>query len=90
MGHLMRKDIVERLNEVVKSIESSAEVTAACGRQSATRLLQMARLDLLCEIHEITNAELQAFASELGRKRPARKESVVYLAERKGARGSCG
>jgi hypothetical protein len=84
----MRKDVAARLNEVVKSLECDLEVTAACGRQVATKLLQMARLDLLCEIHGISDTELQAFADELGAKQPARKDSVIYLAERRRARDS--
>jgi hypothetical protein len=84
----MRKDVAARLSEVVKSLESNAEVTAACGRQVATKLLQMARLDLLCKIHGISDAEFQAFADELERKQFARTDSIIYLAERKRIRDS--
>jgi hypothetical protein len=86
----MRKDVVARLNEVVRSLEGSVEVTDACGCEVVTKLLRMARLNLLCEIHGIADAELQAFADELGRKQPTRKASVVYLAERKRIRNSSG
>jgi hypothetical protein len=37
----------------------------------------------LCEIHEISDAELEVFANELGRKRPRRSGSIIYLAERR-------
>jgi hypothetical protein len=86
----MRKDVVTQLNDVVKNIQSNVEVTAACGCQLATKLLQMARLELLCEIHGIEDAEFRAFADELGRRRPARKDSVVDLAERRRVRDSRG
>ena len=90
MGAIVRKDVADRLNEVVRSLEDNLEVTAASGCQVATKLLRIARLHLLCEIHGITDAELQAVADELERKRPARKDSVVYLAERKRVRDSRG
>ncbi len=90
MGALHDKDVMARLNEVVKSLESNIEVTAVCGRQVATKLLQMARLDLLCKIHEISDAELQTFADELGRKQSTRKDPIIYLAEQRRDRGSRG
>jgi len=86
----MREGVVARLSEVVESIEANIEVTAACGRQGATKLLQMARLDLLCEIHEISDSELLGFAEELARRHPTREGSVVYLAERRRERASGG
>ena len=90
MRALPSKDIVARLNEVVQSLESNVEVTAICGRRVATELLRMARLNLLCEIHEISDAELQAFADELERQQSARKDSIIYLAEPRRVRGSRG
>lgn len=86
----MRRDVVLRLNKVVKSLESSIEVTAGCCRQVATKLLQMARLDLLCEIHEISDVELQAFVDELERKQLTRKNPIIYLADRRRVRDSHG
>jgi len=84
------KDIVARLNEVVQSLESNVQVTAVCGRRVATELLQMARLNLLCDIHEISDAELRAFADELERQQLGRKDSIVHLAERRRVHGSRG
>jgi hypothetical protein len=86
MGDRVRKDVAAQLNAVVKSLESSIEVTAACGCQITTKLLQMARLHLLCEIHGIEDAEFQAFADELARKQQPRKDSVVYLDARRRVR----
>lgn len=85
MGALHGKDIAARLNEVIKSLESNVEVTAVCGCQVTIRLLQMARLNLLCEMHGISDAELRAFADELGEKQPTRKGSIIYLADRRRA-----
>ena len=86
----MRTKVAARLNEVVKSLECNIELTAACGSQVATKLLQMARLDLLCEIHGIRDNELQAFADEMMRKRLTRNEAVITLAELTRSRDSRG
>jgi hypothetical protein len=64
----MREDLAARLNEIVTRLERDAEVTAACGLPVTTKLLRMARLDLLCHIHDISDAELQAIGEELERK----------------------
>ena len=86
----MRTNVAARLNEVVKSLECNIELTAACGSQVATKLLQMARLVLLCEIHGITDNELQAFAEEMMRKRLTHNETVISLAELRRRRASRG
>jgi hypothetical protein len=86
----MRKDVAARLNEVVGGLAANAEVTAACGCQFATKLLQMARLHLLCEIHGIKDAEFQAFADALAQKQSSRSNTIVYLAERKRVRDARG
>jgi hypothetical protein len=66
----MREDVAARLNEIVVSLERDAEVTAAYGLFVTSKLLRMARLDLLCRIHGISDGELQAIGDELKRKTP--------------------
>ena len=66
----LRKDAAAELFEIVKRLERDAKVTAACGLQVATKLLRMARLDLLCRIHGISERELQALGDELDSQRP--------------------
>lgn len=63
----MHADIAARLNEIIVRLERDAELTAACGLPVATKLLRMARLDLLCCIHGISDGELQAIGDELTR-----------------------
>ncbi|HTV37209.1 MAG TPA: hypothetical protein VMF12_12330 [Xanthobacteraceae bacterium] len=64
----MGEDLAARLNEIVVRLEHDAEITAACGLPVTTKLLHMARLDLLCRIHDISDGELQAIGDELNRK----------------------
>jgi hypothetical protein len=66
----MREDVAARLNEIVGRLERDAEFTAACGLPVTSKLLRMARLDLLCRIHDISDGELQAIGDELKRKTP--------------------
>jgi hypothetical protein len=66
----MREDLAARLNEIVIRLERDAEVTAACGLPVAAKLLRMARLDLLCRIHGISDGELRAIGDELKREAP--------------------
>lgn len=66
----MREELAARLNEIVVRLEHDAEVTAACGLPVTTKLLRMARLELLCRIHDISDRELQAIGDELKRKAP--------------------
>jgi hypothetical protein len=66
----MREDIAARLLEVVQDLDRDVEVTAACGLGVTTKLLRMARLDLLCLIHDISEGELQTIGDELQRKQP--------------------
>jgi ribosomal protein S13 len=61
----MGDDLAARLNEIVIRLERDAEITAACGLSVTTKLLHMARLDLLCRIHDISDSELQAISDEL-------------------------
>lgn len=79
----MDADVATRLDEIVRRLERDGEVTAACGLKLATKLLQMARLELLCQIHEISDAELDAFTDRLSAKPAARNGTLVYLADRK-------
>jgi hypothetical protein len=67
-GDCMGEDLAARLNEIVMRLERDAEITAACGLPVTTTLLRMARLDLLCRIHDISDGELQAIGDELKRK----------------------
>lgn len=66
----MRKDVAARLLEVVEGLEREAKVTAACGLPVTAKLLRMARLDLLCHIHGISEDELQAIGEELDSRQP--------------------
>ncbi len=66
----MRKDVAARLLEIVEGLERDAKITAACGLHVTTKLLRMARLDLLCRIHGISDDELQAIGDELNRRQP--------------------
>jgi len=69
----MGEDLAARLNDIVVRLERDAEVTAACGLLVATKLLRMARLDLLCRMHDISDGELQAISDELARDRRPRR-----------------
>lgn len=66
----MREDLATRLTEIAERLGRDAEVAAACGLPITTKLLRMARLDLLCHIHDISDGELQAIGDELKRKWP--------------------
>lgn len=66
----MRKDVAANLLEVIEDLERDAKITAACGLPVATKLLRMARLDLLCRIHGISDGELQAIGDELDSRKP--------------------
>jgi hypothetical protein len=79
----MGKDFTAHLGEMVKRLERDIEVTAACGLHTTTKLLDAARLDLLCNIHAISDLELRGLAEELCAQNAARDGSIVYLAERK-------
>jgi hypothetical protein len=71
-GRCMREEVAARLNEIIGRLERDAEVTAECGLPVASKLLRMARLDLLCRIHGISDDELEAIGDELVRKTPGR------------------
>jgi len=76
-------DIVKaHLDEIVKHLERDIEVTVACGLELTAKLLHMARLDLLCKIHAISDTELLAFTDQLNATPPARKRKLAYLADR--------
>jgi hypothetical protein len=66
----MHKDVAAQLLEIVEHLERDAKVTAACGLQVTTKLLRMARLDLLCRVHDISDGELQAIGDELASRQP--------------------
>jgi len=66
----MREDLAARLVEIVEHLERDAEITAGCGLQVATKLLRMARLDLLCHLNGISEGELRALGDKLGRRQP--------------------
>jgi hypothetical protein len=68
----MRRNEAARLTGVVKALERDIEITAAYGLQGTTRLLRAARLDLLAQIHGISDAELQALSDALAGKKSAR------------------
>jgi hypothetical protein len=72
----MREDLATRLTEIAERLERDAEVAAACGLRVTTKLLRMARLDLLCHIHDISEGELQAIGDELKRNRPAAEHAA--------------
>ena len=78
---MRKKEVKARLDAVVKNLEQNIEVTAACGLEVTADLLRMARLDLLCQIHDISDDELQAFIDELITLKPAGRSSVIYLTE---------
>ncbi len=69
----MREDLATRLNEIAIRLECDAELTAACGLAVTAKLLRMARLDLLCRIHGISDGELQAIGDELEREASRRQ-----------------
>lgn len=79
----MGEDFTTRLSEIVKRLERDMEITAACGLQTTTKLLDAARLDLLCSLHAISDLELRRLADELCARDAASAGSVIYLAERK-------
>jgi hypothetical protein len=79
----MGDDITARLSEIAKRLECDMQVTAACGLQTAAKLLDAARMDLLCSIHAISGPELQLLVDELNVRNSAGASSIVYLAERK-------
>jgi hypothetical protein len=66
----LRNDVAIQLLEVVEHLERDAKVTAACGMQVTTKLLRMVRLDLLCQIHGISERELEAIGDELNSRQP--------------------
>ncbi len=70
MGQDTRKDVAAQLLEIVARLDRDAEVAAACGLHVAAKLLRMARLDLLCRVHGISDGELQAIGEELNSRRP--------------------
>jgi hypothetical protein len=70
MGQDTRKDVAAQLLEIVERLDHDAEVAAACGLQVAAKLLRMARLDLLCRVHGISDGELQAIGDELHSRQP--------------------
>jgi hypothetical protein len=69
-GHCMRKDESAQLHEIVKDLERGAAITAARGLHVTTKLLRMARLELLCQIHQISSGELRAIGDRLRRTQP--------------------
>jgi len=66
----MREDVAARLNEIAIRLERDAEFTAACGLPDTAKLLRMARLDLLCRIHNISESELRAIGDQITRQEP--------------------
>jgi hypothetical protein len=66
----MHKDVAAQLLEIVEHLERDAKVTATSGLHVTTKLLRMARLDLLCRVHGISDGELQAIGDELDGRRP--------------------
>jgi hypothetical protein len=66
----MHKDVAARLLEIVEHLERDAKVTAASGLHVTTKLLRMARLDLLCRVHGISDDELEAIGDELDSRQP--------------------
>jgi hypothetical protein len=73
----MRKDVAAQLLEIVEGLERDAKVTAACDLQVTTKLLRMARLDLLCRIHGISDGELQAIGDELDSRQPFGDDTAI-------------
>jgi hypothetical protein len=66
----MHKDVAAQLIEIIEHLERDAKVTAASGLHVTTKLLRMARLDLLCRIHGISDGELQVIGDELDSRQP--------------------
>jgi hypothetical protein len=82
MLRVLGEIVKAHLDEIVKHLERDIEVTAACGLELTAKLLHMARLDLLCKIHAISDTELHAFTDQLNATPPARKRKLAYLADR--------
>jgi hypothetical protein len=66
----MRDDVAARLLEIAEGLERDAKATAGYGLDDTAKLLRMARLDLLCRIHGISDRELRAISDGLNRPQP--------------------
>jgi hypothetical protein len=79
----MREDVALHLNDIVKALDRDIEATAGYGLHVTASLLRMARLDLLSQIHGISDEELEGFSDALIEKTSIRDHAVLCFNSRK-------
>lgn len=73
----MRGDVAEHLLEFIKSLEREIEFALRHKLDVAADLMRMTRLELLTQLHGISDEELQAFSDSLSSDKPTRGGSAV-------------
>jgi hypothetical protein len=70
----METNMAERLEQAVATLDDLIELAGECGLGESGQFLAMARLHLLIDLNEITDAEFRALCVALDRKTHGRPE----------------
>jgi hypothetical protein len=61
----METNMAERLEEAVATLNELIELTGKCGLRESAQFLAMAKLHLLIDLNEVTDAEFRALCAAL-------------------------